>query len=91
VTLLCKDKQTKLQELNGILMCSQVTGYPLKKWHPFVGQANRRSGETKFQKLVTTLPRSAAEFFQGLLEEQPEHRLTAVQAVNHPFLLEMRL
>jgi len=53
--------------------------------------ANRRSGQTKLQKLVSTLPCSAAEFFQGLLEEQPEHRLTAAQALNHEFLLEMRL
>lgn len=47
--------------------------------------ANRASGMAKMQQLLLKLPSSAVGLFQGLLDENPERRLRAEQALEHPF------
>ena len=49
-------------------------------------QGARGKAEARFAKLLARLPEEAQDFLQGLLQENPDKRLTAAQALKHPFL-----
>ena len=56
-----------------------------KELHACV-QGAKGKVEARFAKLLAGLPEEAQSLLQGLLQEDPDKRLTAAQGLKHPFL-----